>query len=125
MPKILHLTLKRKWFDMIASGKKLEEYREVKKYWIERFTWHEYHKADTLKLIHTLANGDAIRKDFDQVEFKNGYSKDAPTITLELKGIRYGQPNLKWIGADDKPDNWYFCLQLGKIISQSNQNKHS
>jgi hypothetical protein len=25
--RILHLTLKKKWFDMIASGEKREEYR--------------------------------------------------------------------------------------------------
>ena len=34
--KTLHLTLKKKWYDMIASGEKKEEYREVKKYWIRR-----------------------------------------------------------------------------------------
>lgn len=35
--KILHLTLKKKWFDMIASGEKKEEYREIKPYWEKRF----------------------------------------------------------------------------------------
>lgn len=34
--KILHLTLKKKWFDMILSGVKKEEYREVKAYWVDR-----------------------------------------------------------------------------------------
>ena len=36
--KKLHLNLKRKWFDMILSGEKKEEYREFKKYWIDRLT---------------------------------------------------------------------------------------
>ena len=27
------LTLKKQWFDMIASGEKKEEYREIKDYW--------------------------------------------------------------------------------------------
>jgi len=36
--EILHLNLKKKWFDMIASGEKKEEYREMKKYWIKRMT---------------------------------------------------------------------------------------
>ena len=35
--KALHLNLKRKWFDMILSGYKKEEYREIKAYWINRF----------------------------------------------------------------------------------------
>ncbi|MDM8539125.1 ASCH domain-containing protein [Desulfobacterales bacterium HSG17] len=33
MPDILLLTLKHKWFDLIASGKKRREYREIKPYW--------------------------------------------------------------------------------------------
>jgi len=28
--KILEMTLKKKWFDMISSGEKKEEYREIK-----------------------------------------------------------------------------------------------
>ena len=36
----LNLVLKSKWFDMIESGGKTEEYREVKPYWIRRFVMH-------------------------------------------------------------------------------------
>ena len=32
--KILDLPLKAKWYEMIESGNKKEEYREIKKYWI-------------------------------------------------------------------------------------------
>lgn len=35
-PKILTLTMKYKYFDEIKAGKKIEEYREVKDYWINR-----------------------------------------------------------------------------------------
>jgi len=31
---ILRLTIKKEWFDMIQSGEKKEEYREIKPYWI-------------------------------------------------------------------------------------------
>ena len=31
MERILRLVVKKKWFDMIASGDKKEEYRELKK----------------------------------------------------------------------------------------------
>lgn len=34
---MLTLPIKRKWFDMIASGEKLEEYREIKPYYTARF----------------------------------------------------------------------------------------
>lgn len=41
--KTLDLVLKSKWYDMIASGEKQEEYREIKPYWTKRimkcFKW--------------------------------------------------------------------------------------
>ena len=32
----LHLVLKSKWYDMIASGEKKEEYRAITPYWANR-----------------------------------------------------------------------------------------
>lgn len=40
--KILHLTLKKEWFDMVASGEKPEEYREIKPYWQSRLEGKHY-----------------------------------------------------------------------------------
>ena len=37
--KTLHLTLNKKWFDMIAAGVKKEEYRSIKTYWIKRLVF--------------------------------------------------------------------------------------
>ena len=34
---MLVLPIKKKWFEMIASGEKKEEYREIKPYWVTRF----------------------------------------------------------------------------------------
>jgi hypothetical protein len=122
--KTLHLTLKKKWFDMIASGEKKEEYREVKPYWINRFTWHEYHKA--INNLHTLHNeifsnshsvpdNDVIKNRFyDLVQFRNGYAKDAPTITVQCLGIEIGPAKPGW------SDNWQgdvFVIKLGDIIN--------
>ena len=101
--KVLHLTLKKKWFDMIASGEKKEEYREPKDYWFKRLT------NDTYPITHKL---------FDVVQFKNGYAKNAPTITVEFKGIVIGKAKPEW------SDNWQgsvFAIKLGNIIiNQSN-----
>lgn len=117
--KILHLNLKKKWFDMIASGEKKEEYREIKPHWIQRLTWHEYHTAGHIELIHALASGAAIRQDFDAIQFKNGYSKDAPTMLVELKHIHYGViKRTNW--ADAGWGNWFFCLELGEILEVEN-----
>ena len=40
--KILHLVLKRNWWDMIASGEKKEEYREVGHDWATRLLDNKY-----------------------------------------------------------------------------------
>ena len=34
--KVLKLVVSKQWFDMIASGEKTEEYREIKGYWVRR-----------------------------------------------------------------------------------------
>jgi hypothetical protein len=34
--KILELPLKKEWYNMIESGEKREEYREIKPYWSKR-----------------------------------------------------------------------------------------
>ena len=105
--KILHLTLKKKWFDMIASGEKKEEYRETKDYWCKRFCNKEWFKHE----ISTLEQ--AIDKKYDVVTFKNGYSRNAPEITLECKGIKIGSGYKEW-GAIY--NDYYFIIKLGERI---------
>lgn len=40
--RTLHLPLKRKWFDLIKSGEKTEEYRLVNDYWRKRLVDRSY-----------------------------------------------------------------------------------
>ena len=94
--RVLHLTLKKKWFDMISSGEKKEEYRELKPYWSQRFLSH-----------NTLLNP------YFYVLFRNGYAKDAPEIMLEIKSIEIGNAKPEW------SDNWHgevFVIKLGDFI---------
>lgn len=44
--KTLHLNLKKKWFDMILSSEKKEEYREIKPFWENRFFKKEDKDSD-------------------------------------------------------------------------------
>lgn len=99
--KTLHLTLKKKWFDMIASGEKKEEYREIKDYWIKRLKDRSLNEP-----FHAF-------KEFDKIIFKNGYSKNAPTLVVEYKGIKIGKGNPEW-GAKDEV---CFCIKLGRILN--------
>ncbi len=93
--KVLHLTLKKKWFDMIASGEKKEEYREIKSYWYKRLV-------------------DINFKKFDVVKFRNGYSPNSPTITLEFKRCDIAKGNPEW-GAEQ--GRRYFVITLGEILN--------
>ncbi len=96
----LYLTLKKEWFDMIASGEKKEEYREIKDYWRKR-----------------LYESDEITpKSFDKVVFKNGYSSDAPTMVVECMGIQEDLGMMSW-GAEQ--GRCYYIIQLGKILFRS------
>lgn len=95
--KILHLTLKKQWFDMIASGEKTEEYRELKPYW------------------HKRLQG----KEFDAIQFRNGYSKNAPKMLVKLKAIIQGHGRPEW-GAGYEES---YILRLGEIIYHPIKNK--
>ena len=54
--KILDLSLTYKWYDMIVSGEKKEEYREIKDYWIKRFIdiAAVKHEQDVRNSMHRL-----------------------------------------------------------------------
>jgi hypothetical protein len=97
--RILHLTLKKKWFDMVASGEKKEEYREIKNHWILRLCcgFPEMYSA----------------KDFDVIEFKHGYSSSAPVIKVKYAGMKIATGKIKW-GA--KKSKIYFVIKLGKSL---------
>lgn len=49
--KILDLPLKAKWYEMIESGNKKEEYREIKKYWIGRLAKCGGHYVNMVRFL--------------------------------------------------------------------------
>jgi hypothetical protein len=60
--KILHLILKKKYFDKIYNGTKKVEYRDFSKYWQKRIQG----------------------KHFTHIHFRLGYAKDAPTMLVQV-----------------------------------------
>ena len=113
--RILRLTLKKRWYDMIASGVKVEEYREVKGYWVSRLMfWVQRVDLVTHDLYFNRMH--YAFKDFDLVQFKNGYNKNAPTITFEFDGIDIGPAVPEW------SDNWQgdvFRIKIGKRVDNN------
>lgn len=96
--KALRLTLKKKWFKLIASGQKTVEYREHKPYWIKRL----------------------VGKCFTEVHFRNGYSKDAPFMRVQCLGIVNVLPGA-WYSFPqprngEKLEGWQFAILLGDVL---------
>lgn len=108
--KVLHLTLKKQWFDMVADTRpetrKDEEYRELKVYWLKRLL-----RLPTQHLPDIKDPSNA--KHFDAVCFKNGYSKDARTVIRECKGISIGIGKDEW-GASGSDE---FIIKLGSRLA--------
>lgn len=81
---ILHLNLHREYFAQIAAGTKRIEYREQTPYWKRRLEGRQY----------------------DVIQFRNGYATKAPEMQLEYLGVRrYG-----------KGRNAYYAIRLGRIL---------
>jgi hypothetical protein len=101
--KILHLNVKRKWFDMIDSGEKKEEYRAMKPYWQARLVKDGYWHSQAVK-------------DFDIIRFKNGYGKNARMMDVEfLGGYPADHGRREWGGYEEIRYCRIFVLRLGKI----------
>lgn len=101
--KILDLPLKAKWYDMIESGVKTEEYREIKPYWCKRFL-----NLDAPLFSHRNGYQDANVKGYTHVRFRYGYTKR--TMAFKIDEIKIGMGIPEW-GA---PDRNVFIIKFSK-----------
>lgn len=123
--KQLRLSLKRKWFDMTASGIKTEDYRKINRYWCKRLLENE--DEDTiLDIIKMCQNNKEevlsqeywrpIFKKFDVNTMTLGYpSKEdlSRIIHFNNEGISIFYGNYEW-GAE--PNELYFVIKHGSRI---------
>lgn len=113
----LTLPLKRKWFDMIKSGVKKEEYREIKPYYEKRLLDYKAIKADAKALAlkrYVFRIPYDVCKDyprgFDTLVFTLGYPKADDTerrLVFKNPRIRIGEGKPEW-GAE--PGKQYFVI---------------
>ena len=104
---MLVLPIKKKWFDMIASGIKKEEYREIKPYYDSRFKRHLPR--------HTNFRNEYIAADFFIV-FRNGYNYNSPSIKCRCV-VEVGTGKKEW-GAEESKE--YYILKILEIIEIKN-----
>lgn len=122
--RILELTVTKQWFEMISSGVKKEEYREIKRYWLNRLFEP---LAPNYKRLPEFAVGPSLdstqysaipaytkARQFDAIRFTNGYGGNRPSLLIEYKGIKIGTGRKEW-GA---PSERVFILELGRILER-------
>lgn len=106
---MLILPIKKKWFDMILSGEKKEEYREIKPYYQSRF------KNVFYMTPHSFIPAGNEQK---QIMFRNGYNKNSPSFVADCSlDIKHGKT--EW-GAEEDID--YYVLTIHKIVWKSMDN---
>ena len=116
--KILYLTIKAKWYDMIEAGIKPEEYREIKDFWIKRLV-----DSVEYELGFRNLNATVKMKPFTHVCFARGghFHKSIPQMTIELNSIVLGYGKEDW-GAE--PNEKYFVIKLGEKLPQNTPQLH-
>lgn len=103
---MLTLPIKKKWFDMIRSGEKKEEYREIKPYYDSRFKSY-IPDIGNIKIIRMNCGTGFIKVD-DEIIFRNGYSSNSPSIKCRVE-ITKGYGKEEW-GAE--PNKEYYVLKI-------------
>ena len=96
----LKLVLKKKWYDMIESGVKLEEYRDIKKYW-------------TTRLVDDIQESQPKFKKIETVTFYLGYAKNRPKMQFKVVGVCVGAGVPEW-GAELGKN--YYVIKLGERL---------
>ena len=104
------MPLKKEWYEMIESGVKTEEYREIKPYWKQRLLMYGDVWGDNSLVVDTCNKGFLLFEEYDAVKFSYGYTKR--TMTFEIKEITIGKGKPEW-GA---PKEEVFIIKLGNKV---------
>lgn len=121
--KILNLIIKQKYFDLIMTGQKVQEFREVRPTTIKKLL-----QLDDEGYEIEDADGNAIPIQYDAIRFYVGYNKDRDSALVEVKDAYcevFVDENNELIryeyGKDEngEPMMWYaeqVVYNLGKIL---------
>lgn len=126
MAQILHLPISKKWFDMIVSGNKKVEYRDIKTHWVKRMIglrsemeayiyYTEFLEAlqdpccNHSNVEELLYYFDAFFRRYDLIKFRNGYRPDSPTAIFKWEGCEIGK-GVTDLGASGE---YQFIIKIG------------
>ena len=105
---MLVLPIKKKWFDMIASGEKKEEYRDFKNYYHSRLLQYFSNKKDSDVELNCNEK---------PVIFRNDYNRNSPQIKCLCQlGLGYGKQ--EWGAEQGKV---YYVLKILQVLGDEKQ----
>lgn len=116
--KVLNLIIRQKYYDLILSGQKVQEFREVKPTTIKKLLQLD---DEGYEIVNEVGNSIPIH--YDAILFAVGYNKDRDTALVEVKDeyseIFVDEKNepIEW--QDEKGDWWtaqQVVFNLGKIL---------
>jgi len=98
--KILHLSVKKIWFDLMICQKKTIEYRKCSQ-WIK---------------------SRILNKDYDYIKFINGYGKNKPYFICDFLRYEISNKNYSVFFGENKVEvnRGDFLIYLGKINEKGN-----
>lgn len=105
---MLILPIKKKWFDMILSGEKKEEYRKIDGYYMVRFSNIGLLNMELNSLNYVPTEN--VRK----VMFRNGYSYNSPSFVADVS-LTIGTGKPEW-GAE--PNKKYYVLKIQEVYRE-------
>ena len=117
--KILYLSLKEEWYNLIEKGIKKEEYRQIKPFWVKRIGMLEAKTKEIEKIpqdelvsmMEKKMEDGYLNSYYTHVQFSFGYTKR--TMLFEINDIGVGIGRGDWGGPVDEK---VFIIHLGKRI---------
>lgn len=128
--KVLTLNIKQKYFDAILSGRKVQEFREVRPTTIKKLLQLD---EDGFEIEDEDGNAQPIK--YDAIQFYVGYDKDRDSALVEVLGSHCeifvdesGEPITYEHGRDKdgQPLVWVaeqVVFDLGKVLSHNIRDK--
>lgn len=102
---MLCLPIKMKWLEMIASGEKKDECREIKPYWTTRF-----------KNVFPFDGDNPIPGHIVDIKLKAGYDVDSPSLVVSTS-ISIGTGREDWGAVEGE---LYYKLHIESIETEAN-----
>lgn len=103
----LNLPIERKWLDMIASGKKKEEYRDCE-------------HRQCVRLYNETGRNGCVMPDNLVAVLRNGYKMNSRAVAVEIVGMTlrggYEAKHPEW--GEPKGRRAHLVVMLGEVVAQ-------